>query len=146
VSAFLRMHCRGPQLRGPCPIRGRSTDSIRTFSVQVGKNIFRCFDEKCGAKRSVLDLWAAIHTLPLYDAGLHLGETFGLRLNREEEPVKENPSSREKPTAATFPEFKAPGLAALVATRSIALQVTSVTAQMDLLGIDSYFEAPSKRR
>ena len=95
-----RMHCRGPQLRGPCPIHGRPTDSSRTFSVHVGKNIFRCFNEKCGAKGNVLDLWAAIHKLPLYEAALDLAEAFGLRLNREEEPVKRNPSSREKPTAA----------------------------------------------
>ncbi|HEV3313119.1 MAG TPA: hypothetical protein VG815_21625 [Chloroflexota bacterium] len=36
----------------------------------------------------------------------------------------------------TLPEFKVPDLSALVETRSIALQVTSLTAQMDLLGID----------
>ena len=68
--------------------------------MHVGKNIFRCFNEKCGAKGNVLDLWAAIHKLPLYEAALDLAEAFGLRLNREEEPVKRNPSSREKPTAA----------------------------------------------
>ena len=41
----------------------------------------------------------------------------------------------------TFPEFKTPDLSALVATRSFALQVTSVTAQMDLLGIDRVSKA-----
>ncbi len=35
-----------------------------------------------------LDLWAAVQRLPLYEAALHLAETFGLRRNREEEPVK----------------------------------------------------------
>ena len=38
--------------------------------------------------RNVLDLWAAIHRLPPYDAALHLAETFGVPRNREEEPVK----------------------------------------------------------
>ena len=41
----------------------------------------------------------------------------------------------------TFPEFKTPDLSALVATRSFALQVTSVTAQMDLLGFDRVSKA-----
>ena len=42
----------------------------------------------CGVKGNVLDLWAAMHRLPLYDAALHLAETFQLALDREEEPVK----------------------------------------------------------
>jgi hypothetical protein len=46
-----------------------------------------CFDADCGIKGNVLDLWAAIHRLPLYDAALNLAETFQLRRNREEEPV-----------------------------------------------------------
>jgi len=95
-----RMHCRGPQLRGPCPIHGQPTDPSRTFSVHVGKNIFRCFNANCGAQGNVLDLWAAIHKLPLYEAALDLAQTFGLQPNREEEPVKRNPSSREGATAA----------------------------------------------
>jgi transposase len=95
-----RMHCRGPQLRGPCPIHGQPKDSSRAFSVHVGKNIFRCFHAPCGAKGNVLDLWAAIHKLPLYEAALHLAEAFGLPPNREEEPVNKNPSSRDRATAA----------------------------------------------
>ena len=35
----------------------------------------------------MLDLWAAVHHLPLYEAALHLAETFQLPRNREEEPV-----------------------------------------------------------
>jgi hypothetical protein len=37
---------------------------------------------------NVLDLWAALHQRPLYEAAVHLAETFGLRRNREEEPVQ----------------------------------------------------------
>ena len=96
-----RMHCRGPQLRGPCPIHGQSKESSRTFSVSVGKNVFRCFNATCGAQGNVLDLWAAIHKLPLYEAALDLAKAFWLSLNREDEPVKRNPSPREKATADT---------------------------------------------
>ena len=58
-----------------------------TCSVQLGKNIFQCFQAECGAQGNVLDLWAAVQQLPLYDAALHLAATFHLPRNREEEPV-----------------------------------------------------------
>jgi hypothetical protein len=42
----------------------------------------------CQVHGNVLDLWAALHRLPLYDAALNLAATFQLARNREEEPVK----------------------------------------------------------
>jgi transposase len=83
-----QLHGRGQQRRGPCPVHGQPTDANRSFSVHLGKNVFQCFHADCGLKGNVLDLWAAIHRLPLYEAALHLAETFQLALNREEEPVK----------------------------------------------------------
>jgi DNA primase len=78
---------RGEQRHGPCPVHSHPGDQQRTFSVHLGKHAFRCFQAECGVQGNVLDLWAAIHRLPLYDAALHLAETFGLLRNREEEPV-----------------------------------------------------------
>ena len=78
----------GPQRRGPCPIHSHPGDRDRTFSVHLGKGAFQCFQAACGVKGNVLDLWAAIHRLPLYEAALHLAETFQVPRNREEEPVK----------------------------------------------------------
>jgi transposase len=77
----------GDQRRGPCPVHSHPGDAKRTFSVHLGKNAFQCFHADCGVKGNVLDLWAAIHRLPLYDAALNLAETFHLLRNREEEPV-----------------------------------------------------------
>jgi transposase len=79
---------RGVQRRGSCPVHSHAGDQERTFSVHLGKNAFRCFHKNCGVQGNALDLWAAVHRLPLYDAALHLAETFGLPRNREEEPVK----------------------------------------------------------
>jgi transposase len=95
---------RGRQLRGPCPIHGQPSDGHRSFSVECDKNVFRCFDADCSAKGNVLDLWAAIHKLPLYEAAVHLAQTFGLDLplNREEEPVPL--SSQRKIRQATRPK------------------------------------------
>jgi hypothetical protein len=83
-----RMRGRGLQRRGPCPLHGQPTDTSPTFSVHLGKKVFRCFHADCQAHGNVLDLWAAIHKLPLYEAALHLAATFGVPWNREEEPVK----------------------------------------------------------
>jgi transposase len=79
---------RGLQRRGPCPIHGQAGDTQPTFSAHLGKHIFQCFHAECRAQGNVLDLWAAIHKLPLYEAALQLAETFHLPRNREEEPVK----------------------------------------------------------
>jgi transposase len=78
---------RGDQRRGPCPVHSQPGDAKRTLSVHLGKNAFQCFHADCGIKGNVLDLWAAIHRLPLHDAALNLAETFHLPRNREEEPV-----------------------------------------------------------
>jgi transposase len=83
-----QMRGGGPQRRGPCPVHSHAGDRERTFSGHLGKGAFQCFHADCGAQGNALDLWAAIHRLPLYDAALHLAETFGLPRIREEEPVK----------------------------------------------------------
>jgi transposase len=79
---------RGLQRRGPCPIHAQPGDTQPTFSAHLGKHLFQCFHADCRAQGNVLDLWAAVHKLPLYEAALHLAETFQLPRNREEEPVK----------------------------------------------------------
>jgi transposase len=78
---------RGLQRRGPCPLHGQPHNTQPTFSAHLGKHLFQCFHADCRAQGNVLDLWAAVHQLPLYEAALHLAETFGLPRNREEEPV-----------------------------------------------------------
>jgi transposase len=88
LGFFASLRGHGQQRRGPCPVHGHPTTSERTFSVHLGRNVFQCFHADCALKGNVLDLWAAIHRLPLYEAALHLAETFQLALNREEEPVR----------------------------------------------------------
>jgi len=80
----------GVQRRGPCPVHGSSHAGSRSFSVNLEKNVFRCFRPDCGVQGNVLDLWAAAHRLPLAEAAKHLAQTLGLDLPsgiREEEPV-----------------------------------------------------------
>jgi transposase len=88
LGLFQHLRGRGQQRRGTCPVHGQPTDRDRTFSVHLGKNVFQCFQAECAVHGNVLDLWAAVHRLPLYEAALHLAETFHLPRNREEEPVR----------------------------------------------------------
>jgi hypothetical protein len=88
---------RGHQRRCPCPLHAEPTDTKRTFSVHLGKHIAQCFHAACAFHGNVLDLWAAVQRLPLYDAALHLAETFHLPRNREEEPVPGTRPDRRPP-------------------------------------------------
>jgi transposase len=88
LGLFDQLRGRGQQRRGPCPLHGQGADTQPTFSANLGKNIFQCFHADCHAHGNVLDLWAAVHRLPLYEAALHLAETFHLPRNETE---KRNP-------------------------------------------------------
>jgi DNA primase len=67
---------RGSQLRGPCPIPGCCSSSRRAFSVHRTRQVYRCF--ACGSHGNPLDLWAAVHRLPLHRAAVHLCRAVNL--------------------------------------------------------------------
>ena len=76
-------HClkgSGAQRRGPCPVHASPEARQRSFSVNLAKGNFQCFHPPCGAKGNVLDLWAAVQRLPLYQAARHLAESFHIKL------------------------------------------------------------------
>jgi DNA primase len=69
--------CRGPQLRGPCPLHD-STNAPRCFSVHLTRGLFHCF--QCGAHGNQLDLWSQLHHMSIHDAALDLGRRIGIPL------------------------------------------------------------------
>jgi len=79
-----RLHGSGHQRCGPCPLHGSGDGRSRSFSVNLKKNVFRCFDPNCAACGNTLDLWAAVHKLPLREAALHLADTFHLSVTGPE--------------------------------------------------------------
>jgi transposase len=89
LGLFDQLRGSGPQRRGPCPLHSHAADREQTFSVNLRQNTFCCLNADCAVQGNVLDLWAAIHRLPLYDAALHLAETFGIHPNKEE-PTRHN--------------------------------------------------------
>jgi DNA primase len=68
----------GVQLRGPCPLHASPDSRSRTFSVNLRKNAFQCFDTACAAHGNALDLWAQKHHLSLVQAAQDLAQRFGL--------------------------------------------------------------------
>jgi transposase len=86
------------QFRGPCPVHGQDDRRSRSFSVNLGKNAFRCFYPGCAAQGNTLDLWAAIHQLPLRQAAIHLAGTFNLPL-QPEQTEQRNPLKNPSDTA-----------------------------------------------
>ena len=79
----------GPQRRGPCPLHDAPQDRHRSFSVHLGKGVFRCFHPECQAQGNTLDLWAAYHRLPVGQAAQSLAETFAPGLTSTDTSVTE---------------------------------------------------------
>jgi transposase len=78
LHAWDKLKGHGVQRRGPCPIHEPSSTDGRSFSVNLQKNIFQCFDASCGARGNVLDLWAQSHGLTLAQAARDLADRFGI--------------------------------------------------------------------
>ena len=68
------------QRRGPCPIHGSSSPTSRSFSVNLERNVFRCFSPACQAQGNVLDFWAAMHHLTLHEAARSMADQFGIQI------------------------------------------------------------------
>lgn len=69
---------RGRQLRGPCPLHAPKHPHPRSFSVDLTRGLFRCFE--CGAQGNSLDLWVGFRRLPLRKAALDLCHHAGVRV------------------------------------------------------------------
>ena len=88
----------GSQHRGPCPLHDPDSTSGRSFSVNLKRNIFRCFDNSCRTQGNVLAFWMAYRKLPLHAAAEDLAKT--LRIDLPTIP-QQPPESRKKKTKKT---------------------------------------------
>ena len=80
------------QLRGACPL----CESANTFSVNLKKNVYRCFHSSC-SKGNVLDFRAALKGAPLLTAAHDLAHTFGLETQRIQPPQPQKIPPKENP-------------------------------------------------
>ena len=65
----------GDQLHGPCPVHGSTSPSSRSFSVNLETGRYYC--HKCQSHGNQLELWAAVHRLPIYEAAIDLCRALG---------------------------------------------------------------------
>ena len=72
---FERISQSGDQLHGPCPIHGSLSPQSRTFSVNLRAGRYYC--HKCHSKGNQLELWAAVHHIPIYEAAVDLCRALG---------------------------------------------------------------------
>src|SRR5687768_6838481 len=79
-----RFRGRSAQRYGPCPFHAAKGEGSRSFSVNLKKHVFRCCDPNCQVQGNALDLWALAHRMPLYQAALHLADTYHLQTQRTE--------------------------------------------------------------
>ena len=70
----------GVQHRGPCPLHEPDVTNGHSFSVNLKRNIFRCFHRSCAAKGNVLDFWSSYKKLELYEAAQDMAQTFSVEL------------------------------------------------------------------
>lgn len=91
IGQFQRLAGNGSQRRGPCPVHAAGTKGNRSFSVNLDKNVFQCFEPSCAIQGNVLDLWMALHNLPLYEAAIDLAETFRIQLQNSQPTEERQP-------------------------------------------------------
>ncbi len=80
---------RADQGRGPCPFCAATTkQDSRCFSVNLRRNIFRCFS--CQTSGNALDLWAKLARLPMHQATLELCRRLNFQPATIENPKPSN--------------------------------------------------------
>jgi len=96
LGHFSRLRGSGVERRGPCPLHGSASATGRSFSVNLKKNVYKCFHGE-GSQGNVIDFWRSLHNLPLYDAAVHLADTFHVSTKPEQkekrQPVMEAPNT-----------------------------------------------------
>lgn len=89
LGYFDALRGSGPQRRGPCPLHDAPGERHRSFSVHLGKGLFRCFHPSCQAQGNTLDLWAACHRLDIGPAAKNLAQAFAPGLTPPAPPATE---------------------------------------------------------
>jgi len=78
LVGFVPSRRNGRWLRGPCPVHRSGHSSSREFWVDLETHRYRCF--KCHSAGRQLDLWAAVHRLPIHAAAEDLCRHLGMTI------------------------------------------------------------------
>jgi CHC2 zinc finger len=82
------------ELRGKCPIHHGADN--KHFTVNLSKNVFKCFFKNCGAHGNVLDFVAAKEGCSVRDAALKLKDWFQVG-ETESQPPTQNQENESTP-------------------------------------------------
>ena len=77
--------------------------SGRSFSVNLKRNIFRCFDSACRAQGNVLEFWMAYRQLPLYEAAEDLARTLRIDLPTNQQQAPNNQQNKSQKNGGHHP-------------------------------------------
>ncbi len=91
------------QHRGPCPLHEPESTSGRSFSVNLKRNIFRCFDSACRAQGNVLEFWMAYRKLPRYEAAEDLARTLHIDLPTNQQQTPPTNKTKDRKLAGITP-------------------------------------------
>jgi len=104
VLAAIGQPIRGTsQHRGPCPLHEPEATSGRSFSVNLKRNIFHCFDSECQAQGNVLKFWMAYRQLQPYEAAEDLAKTLHIELPINQQQAPKTKKTKGKKTAGITP-------------------------------------------
>jgi transposase len=103
VLNHLGQRVNGSQHRGPCPLHEPHAKRGHSFSVNLKRNAFRCFDTGCRAQGNVLDFWSAYRQLPLYEAAVDLARTFQIHLPTQQGRQRSNTQQKQTQPAGITP-------------------------------------------
>ena len=70
LLGFVPHESSGEQVRGPCPVHRSTSQSSRSFSANLARNTFHCFNG--GSAGNQLDLWAGVTRKPLFEVAIDL--------------------------------------------------------------------------
>jgi hypothetical protein len=103
VLDHLGQQVSGPQHRGPCPLHEPTANRGHSFSVNLKRNVFRCFDTGCRAQGNVLDFWSTYRQLPLYEAAVDLAHTFQIDVPTQQGRQRSNTQQKQTQPAGITP-------------------------------------------
>lgn len=72
---FVPVSRTGHQWHGPCPVHGSTSASSHSLSVNLRTGRYYC--HKCKSHGNQLELWAAVHRLPIHEAAIDLCRALG---------------------------------------------------------------------
>jgi hypothetical protein len=128
----------GNELRGKCPIHQGTVP--RQFTVNVDKNVFKCFSDTCRRSGNVLDFVAAMENCSVRDAALKLQDWF--KIGESQSPSNSEQQNTEAEVCRGIYQDESGGLYEVVATAAKLDDLQELVVYRELFGEFQFWVAP----